>query len=153
MEKWKQLFNGLEISDLGRVKQNGKMCQLLYDKQGYAYIDTKLSIHQLVAENFIEGIVTEVVHIDGDILNNCVDNLKLIEGRMKYNVPTFINTDTNKTQKNYHLLKKIICTTTNEVFDSCKAACKYFNISNSSLSRCLKGHKDDIDGLNFEYYN
>lgn len=153
MENWKQITNELEVSNIGRIKFNGKLCEQSYNYD-YAEVNITFKIHNLVAEKFIENNTTQFIvnHKDGDKLNNLVDNLEWIENPRNI-PPRFVNVDTGKPCKSQHLLKKVICIDTNEVFESGKAVCRYFNISNSALSRCLKGYKDDVEGLKFEYYN
>lgn len=102
MEFWKQIvgFEGLyEVSNNGKIKSlgNGKSTNSNTKKERFltikvttnGYTKVKLSknskrfyfsVHRLVALNFIENPSNkrEVNHIDGNKLNNCVDNLEWI---------------------------------------------------------------------------
>ena len=85
-EIWKDIkgYEGLyQVSNLGNVKRNN---HILY-KTLRNYLGVKLSknnikkfksIHRLVAETFIPNLENkkQVNHIDGNKLNNCVDNLE-----------------------------------------------------------------------------
>ena len=92
-EIWKPTNNPkYQISNFGRIrkelKQKGKFSYLKGSKSkwSYCYLDSRCTggshvyIHKFVAENFIgeipEGYV--VHHIDEDIHNNHVDNLKIL---------------------------------------------------------------------------
>lgn len=93
-----------EISNYGRIKRNG----LLYDgvllNSGYKTVCHKL-LHRLIIEHFIGAIPDGYVvdHIDGNKLNNRLDNLKIctqkdnIHNILSYNkILTVRNTDEYK---------------------------------------------------------
>lgn len=78
--------NHYEVSDMGRVRSNRKVLNHFYVR-GYPIVTlcklgvrTKKYVHRLVAEAFIgalpEGQHTD--HIDRDVKNNCVDNLRYV---------------------------------------------------------------------------
>ena len=71
-----------EVSNFGNIKRDGKVVNPKINKRGYYALSFAL-IHKIVAENFIpktdEDIKLnrdEVDHIDGNRLNNRVDNLR-----------------------------------------------------------------------------
>ena len=49
--------------------------------------------------------------------------------------------------------KRIICTTTGEIFKSVKSANEYYDIPTGNISHVLKGKYKTTHGLHFEYYN
>ncbi|AGO47322.1 HNH homing endonuclease [Cellulophaga phage phi19:1] len=109
MEKWIDVL-GFEkyyqVSDLGNVRSKDRVVNFddgrirtfkgvlrkptLNKKRGYMYITFNISqkrktmsVHRIVAESFLgirEGLVVD--HIDGDRLNNKLDNLQWITSRM-----------------------------------------------------------------------
>lgn len=96
MEEWRRLiYQGKDLGDYylisnkGRVKNatNGRIRKLSFNTQGYyAFSGTfgskknkkTIKVHKAVAETFIENELGKPVvnHIDGNIINNCVDNLE-----------------------------------------------------------------------------
>ena len=103
-------YEDYQVSNLGRIRsyKNNKVIILKGWIQNTGYLtitlnNKKYSVHRLVAETFIhkEKGKDYVNHIDGNKLNNCVDNLEwctckeniqhaykigLIKRRGKYNV-------------------------------------------------------------------
>ena len=87
IEKWKQIPNlPYEISSLGKIRNlQGKVLKTYIQNSGYEQIKINYqglhihkSIHRLVAEAFIPNLLNKeyVNHIDGNKLNNTVDNLE-----------------------------------------------------------------------------
>lgn len=87
IEKWKQISNlPYEISSLGKIRNlQGKVLKTYIQNSGYEQIKINYqglhihkSIHRLVAEAFIPNPLNKeyVNHIDGNKLNNTVDNLE-----------------------------------------------------------------------------
>lgn len=90
-EIWKDIkgYEGLyQISNLGEVrslfryKKKLKPCK---NNIGYEYVNLyknnkmkRITIHKLVAENFIIKPILEINHKDGDKTNNCVNNLEWV---------------------------------------------------------------------------
>jgi len=95
MEIWKPIkqSNNYYISNLGRFKSNRKILKCNVNKKGYLYCNisikgvvTKVKIHKLVAEAFVNGqkLGYTVNHKDLNKLNNCMDNLEWIT--LKHNI-------------------------------------------------------------------
>ena len=87
IEEWKQIPNlSYEISSLGKIRNlQGKVLKTYIQNSGYEQIKINYqglhihrSIHRLVAEAFIPNPLNKkyVNHIDGNKLNNTVDNLE-----------------------------------------------------------------------------
>ena len=90
-EIWKQLygFRNWEISNLGRMRKSF-MSTKVPDKNGYEYAhlsqdnhQRKIAVHRAVWENFNGEIPPELMinHIDGNKLNNSLDNLEVVTNR------------------------------------------------------------------------
>lgn len=79
--KYGNVFNGClwEVSNLGRVRKDGEIYKLKSDDIGRQYVHQFIRVHRLVAELFIGPIPNGYVvdHIDTDVTNNRVDNLRI----------------------------------------------------------------------------
>ena len=98
MECWKNIkkyINLYQISDKGRVKslRTGRILRGKINSSGYLQyvfsvngIEKKFYAHRLVAEAFIPNInnLPEVNHIDGNKLNNVVNNLEWCSRQKNY---------------------------------------------------------------------
>lgn len=167
-EIWKPV-NGFEdkyqVSNLGNVKSlnfNGTKKERILkpspDGNGYyqvaLYKDGKRHIKQLnrlVAEHFISEIPEgyEVNHKDEDIYNNNVNNLEIITKLENIRYGTGIKRR-SKTRS-----KPVLAISLNKnqflVFQSIKQASEELNVSNQSISGCLKRKCKTIRGYTWEY--
>lgn len=114
-------------------------------------------VHKAVAEAFLSNPETlpTVDHIDRNKDNNNVENLRWashstqIENRdidyskIKYNH--------KKGGKNVNA-KKVICLTTNEIFNSLTEASYKYDISIANISACCKGKIKSAKGFVWEYW-
>jgi hypothetical protein len=88
-EIWRNIdgYDNYAVSNHGRIKNinTGRILKLGKDVNGYLYIDLskncarkKFKIHRLVASEFIDNPENKpfVDHIDNDIVNNNVNNLR-----------------------------------------------------------------------------
>ena len=169
MEEWRDIegYEGLyQVSNMGRVRSlnymhTGKIREISQRTKKTGYQDVLLhkngkrklwSVHRLVATAFIPNPDNkpEVDHIDTNPSNNNVDNLRWVtslENRhnpitlqhRRENVAGQNNPMYGKRGSKHKRSKKVICTSTGEVFESiCIAADKY-NLSTSGISKCCKG--------------
>ena len=78
-----------ELSNFGRVKKNGEIIECRYTTQGYEVFGHGYRLHRCVAELFIvnDDNSLEVDHIDGNKLNNRVDNLRWVTHKDNMNNP------------------------------------------------------------------
>ena len=126
-----------EVSNLGRVRRNGKILKPGKDRYGYLHVDlykngTKrtFTIHRLVAFAFLSNPnkYPEVNHRDEDKTNNCVDNLEWCDS--KYN-------------SNYSNAKPVLQFSKNGDFiaeyESGVEAGRITGINNKNISSCCSG--------------
>lgn len=171
MEIWKEIKetnNQYSISNYGNIRNNNTMHVLKASINRKGYVDIQLyfqgnkkkfRIHRLVAEYFIPKIENkpQVNHIDGNKLNNRVDNLEwcnnyenahhAIEHGLWENV-FLASRRTNEGRK-----KKIIATHRETgktiLFESIAEAERYFN--NRHICSILKGERKSTHGYTFKY--
>lgn len=141
-EIWKDIpgYEGkYQVSNKGEIKniKLNKYRKQRKDKDGYSIVDLfynkpkTFKVHRLVALSFIPNPknLPQINHIDGNKLNNRVNNLE-------WCTPSFnSNHRIYALNKNYLFpCKKIKCVETNQVFDSISKASSHLNVKSSSLS-------------------
>lgn len=166
-EIWKDIqgYEGkYQVSNYGRVKSligtNQKPREKILtpgvNPQGYLHVSLCVNrrmkgyrVHRLVAEEFIPNPENkkEVNHIDGDKKNNTVDNLEWVTPKENMRHAS-INGLLNNKGKNNPMYgktgskcknsKKVVCLTTNEVFESIKEAEEHYQTSRNCISSCLR---------------
>ena len=157
-EIWKPYKNYF-VSSLGRVRHSIKN-NLLKPSLACGYYKVRLSqdgqvqdhmIHHLVWDLFSEQTKTEneiIDHIDGNKLNNSIDNLRLIS--LSENVKAAIyTTKTNKTAKpvkQYSIDGEFI-----QEFPSVAIAAKELNLDSSTISKVCRGVNKTHGGFIFKY--
>lgn len=180
MEQWRDIpgFEGLyQVSNSGKVKSLRRGAELKpgTDKGGYLYvglcsrgIQKTCKIHRLVALAFLpndEGKRT-VNHIDGNKLNNSVDNLEwathseniihavknglrvVTEAQRKAASETGKRTcEFNRPRKAVFCLKDGF----KQEFESAHAGARFVSGDASAIVRCCKGKKNTYKGYEWGY--
>lgn len=164
-EVWKTIeeYPRYSVSNQGRVRNNktGKIIKPFRigskGQQYYAvdfYPKKSVRVHRLVAKAFISNPESkrEVNHIDGNKLNNSVDNLEWVTGSENcthaYNVlgrKKFYGSSN-------HNSKKIMRIEDGKVYGSLAEAVRDLNLSgHSDLSECLHGKRKEVAGYHWRF--
>lgn len=179
-EIWKRLiYQGkdygdyYEVSNLGRIR-NSKTYKIRKENinhEGYYFITGSLGcrekkitfkIHKAVAESFIPNPNNHPVvnHIDGNKLNNNIDNLEWCT--YKYNTLHAISLNLSHPIPNSAWpAKRIKCIELNKCFNSISDCASYLYLENlvknksientrKSISRVLNGSRKTVSGYRFE---
>ena len=150
-------WDNYAVSNMGRVKniRNGRVLKLV-ENGGYLQVNlcqngkkATFRVHRLVALTFIPNPMCkkEVNHIDGNKMNNSVDNLEWT---------THKENDAHARKmglKHENKPVKLIDLETGEtyVFYSISEASNFIGVNNSNLCRALKKRKGIYHGYKIEY--
>ena len=167
-EIWKDIkdYEGLyQVSNLGNVRNKRTEKVLIGGiKRGYREViilkDTKRKyklVHRLVAEAFIPNAENhpQVNHIDGNKLNNKVNNLEWCtrSENMKHaykiglEKPLYAqNNPRAKKVKQYDLCKNFI-----KQYDGIKEASRINNLNPRDISKCCQGKRRQVGGYIWTY--
>ena len=154
-------FPDYKINKLGSVIsiKNGKTKELKNQigNAGYLYIglskENKVHnrfIHRLVAQTFIKNVLNknQVNHIDGNKLNNVVDNLEWITAKenIKHAFENGLIKRSEKQNENLGLRsrKKVIDISTNIIYDSLKIGCETIKIKYGSEINKIRRNSQTI---------
>ena len=170
MEIWRDIIDhpNHQVSNIGRVrnKKTGRIMHQFINTNGY-YVLTLNNIscrtHRLIAEAFIEksSMENDVNHIDGDKLNNNVENLEWCT--RKENIRHAFNNGLSRSNLNeeYRSLGtksmmektsiKVRVIETGEIYSSIKECARRLNCSPCEISKCCKGLKSEYKGYHFEF--
>jgi hypothetical protein len=160
-ELWKEIkINGLEcndyyISNLGRFKNSKGIIMENYKPHhtGYIYVRVnkqKFALHRLVALMFISNNDNKpfVNHIDGNKINNCVNNLEWVTcaENNKHNY-------TNNIKKKYtrHIIQYDLEMNEIKRFNSIKDAGDCLNISVSGIKAVLYNNQKTTKNFIFKF--
>jgi hypothetical protein len=161
MEIWSEIsdYPNYEVSILGNIR-NKKTKYILKSKEKNGYYRVTLmknkqkcdvSIHRIVAKTFIKNedkTKNTVNHIDGDKLNNNLNNLEWVS--QKENIKHAIDNNLINTRKcpviQYDLNKNQI-----EIFDSIKEITEKYGFDRSFIIRACKNQVSSAYGYKWEY--
>lgn len=167
-------FKGYEIDKYGNIYRMGKLLKPQTNTQGYKHvrlsIDGKATtclIHRLVATVFIPNPENKpcVDHIDGNKLNNCVDNLRWVTTLENNNNPiTKQRIGLSKSGENctFYGKRGKDCPHSKPLFqfknseligyyECIEDACKKYGYNHSLITRCCKHKVLNAYGYQWEY--
>lgn len=171
-EIWKDVkgYEGLyKVSNLGNIKRilfinnkvikkQDKLLKPQINKRNRIYITLykegkkkNCIVHRLIAEAFIPNPnnYPEVNHIDGNSLNNNVNNLEWCT--KKYNCKHAYDNNLSKLKKYNENNKKNIIRNDGIIYDSAYSASKDLNVNVCSIRDVLKNRTKSCKGYKFEY--
>lgn len=142
------------------ISSKGRVVSILHDREIKAFVSNRgyprvalttkgktkyVHVHRLVAEAFIpnpNGYDT-VDHIDGNKLNNNVENLQWLSRADNARKAGSVSG---------RGIKPVICVETGKVYDSINQAARELNISVATISAIAKGEYKSYRNLSFKYY-
>jgi hypothetical protein len=163
VEIWKDVigYKGYyRVSNFGRVKsihkkwkKKEKFLSQCYDKKKYPMVHLSknkkskiIRVHKIVAKAFIGISKLQINHIDGNKLNNNVNNLEYVT--CKENIKHAFK---NNLRKYTILPRPIICNNTKIIYSSIAEASRDLNVSAGAICRVLKGQRKSTRNKTFSY--
>ena len=141
-----------EVSNLGRIR-NSKTKRVLkthVNERGYETVTItnnnkhhNIKVHRMVANTFYEGDHNnlDVNHIDGNKLNNHIDNLEYCTRSENIR-----HAFTNGFKNSDHKKQRVKIIETGEIFDSLTECARYLGCDKSAVSGCINGRSKTCGG-------
>jgi hypothetical protein len=164
-ENWKKIvINGIEtfysVSDLGRIRNDstGTFLKGSISKNGYRMVhlryrvDKVCSVHRLVAKAFKpckDMDILQINHIDGNKLNNAVDNLEWSTAleNMRHSFEMGLQPNKMRECHQYTLEGDYI-----QSFANSREAAKVLGLDASNIYRCVTEQQFIYAGFQFKEY-
>lgn len=163
-EIWKDIkdYEGLyQVSNLGNVKRKKDNYVFKKSKNSSGYrvvtltknkIEKSVSVHRLVANAFIPNPKnkSQINHIDGNKMNNIIDNLEWctasenMEHAYKNNLEILKGKKIIQYDNNMNIIK---------IWNKISDAEKQLNISHGKISMVCRGKRNKAGGYIWRYYN
>lgn len=168
MEEWRDVkgYEGFyQVSDLGNLKSNKGYKKASINQDGYYQttlykngVKRNVLVHRLVAEAFLPNPYNKptVNHIDGNKLNNKLDNLEWATNKeqtqhaiKKLGFKSVISDKCRKRQIELHQRK--VKRSDGIVFESIKIASDGNESLRKHINACCKGKRKTAGGYSWEY--
>lgn len=163
-EIWKDIkeYEGLyQVSNLGNVKRKKDNYVFKKNKNSSGYrvvtltknkMEKSVSVHRLVANAFIPNPKnkSQINHIDGNKMNNIIDNLEWctasenMEHAYKNNLEILKGKKIIQYDNNINIIK---------IWNKISDAEKQLNISHGKISMVCRGKRNKAGGYIWRYYN
>lgn len=164
-------FNQYEVSNLGRIRRNGKILKPVL-KNGYHSVGLSKGgvvsvkyIHRLVCESFLENPENrpQVNHKDFDRTNNVLSNLEWCtpkennvhastkNGRKYIGLKGALNPNYNNRGSINPNSKAVKCITNGVIYGSRKEAARELGLNAGNITNICNGKRKTINGLTFQW--